>query len=185
MKQEILLKDIDHILFDEDEISAAVKKIGKKITEDYNGKTPVMICILKGASVFFTDLIRAVNLPITIDFMAISSYGSSTQTSGVVRILKDLDNSVTGKDVIIVEDIIDSGLTLSYIKSTLEQRGVASIKIAALLDKPARRQTELSIDYKGFSVPNEFVVGYGLDYNEKYRNLSSIGVLKREIYEAN
>ena len=183
MKQDSLLKDIDHILYDENEIAAAVKRIGREITEDCKGKTPVMICILKGASVFFTDLIRAVDLHVTIDFMAISSYGSSTKTSGVVRILKDLDNSVTGKDVIIVEDIIDSGLTLSYIKNTLNQRGVASIKIATLLDKPVRRQTDLNVDYKGFLVPDEFVIGYGLDYQEKYRNLSSIAVLKKEIYE--
>ncbi|MDO5023152.1 MAG: hypoxanthine phosphoribosyltransferase [Eubacteriales bacterium] len=185
MKQDSLLKDIDHILYDEKAIASAVKRLGEEITRDYKGKYPVMVCILKGASVFFTDLIRAVDLPVTIDFMAISSYGSSTQTSGVVRILKDLDHSVTGKDLIIVEDIIDSGLTLSYIKSTLIQREIASIKIATLLDKPVRRETDLEVDYKGFTVPNEFVVGYGLDYDEKYRNLSSIGVLKREIYETN
>ncbi|MGI6738903.1 MAG: hypoxanthine phosphoribosyltransferase [Christensenellales bacterium] len=182
MKQHTLLKDIEHILYSEEVIAEAVDKIAKQITEDYRGKSPVFICILKGASVFFTDLIRKVDLPLSIDFMAISSYGSSTKTSGVVRILKDLDESVEGKDVIIVEDIIDTGLTLSYIKNTLIQRKVNSISIAALLDKPERRKTELEIDYKGLVIPNEFVVGYGLDYDEKYRNLSSIGVLKPSIY---
>ncbi|NLJ64066.1 MAG: hypoxanthine phosphoribosyltransferase [Christensenellaceae bacterium] len=182
MKQNTLLKDIERILYTEEEIALAVDRIAKQITEDYSGKSPVFICILKGAAVFFTDLIRRVDLPLSIDFMAISSYGSSTKTSGVVRILKDLDESVEGKDVIIVEDIIDTGLTLSYIKNTLLQRKASSIRIATLLDKPERRKTELEIDYKGLVIPNEFVVGYGLDYDEKYRNLSSIGVLKPSIY---
>lgn len=177
-----LMEDIDHILISKEEIEQAVKRIGEKINADYHGKEPVFICILKGASVFFTDLIRQVQLPIAIDFMAISSYGKSTKTSGVVRILKDLDHDIQGKDVIVVEDIVDSGLTLTYIKKTLTQRGASSIRIATLLDKPERRQTELSVDYKGFVIPNEFVVGYGLDYNELYRNLPEIGVLKPRIY---
>ena len=177
-----LMEDIDHILISKEEIEQAVKRIGEKINADYHGKEPVFICILKGASVFFTDLICQVQLPIAIDFMAISSYGKSTKTSGVVRILKDLDHDIQGKDVIVVEDIVDSGLTLTYIKKTLTQRGASSIRIATLLDKPERRQTELSVEYKGFVIPNEFVVGYGLDYNELYRNLPEIGVLKPRIY---
>lgn len=176
-------EDIEYTLFSSTQIGEAVQRIGREITRDYEGKAPVFICILKGASLFFTDLIRQIDLPLTIDFMAISSYGSSTETSGVVRILKDLDHDIQGRDIIVVEDIVDSGLTLSYIKQTLENRGASSIRIATLLDKPERRKVELSVDYKGFVVPNAFVVGYGLDYAEKYRNLPEIGVLKSAVYE--
>lgn len=176
-------EDIEYTLFSSTQIGEAVQRIGREITRDYEGKAPVCICILKGASLFFTDLIRQIDLPLTIDFMAISSYGSSTETSGVVRILKDLDHDIQGRDIIVVEDIVDSGLTLSYIKQTLENRGASSIRIATLLDKPERRKVELSVDYKGFVVPNAFVVGYGLDYAEKYRNLPEIGVLKSAVYE--
>lgn len=178
----VLYEDLDRILISGQEIRDSVKKLGTQITRDYAGKSPVMICILKGAVVFFSDLIRSIDLPVSLDFMAISSYGSSTKTSGVVRILKDLDHDVAGRDVIVVEDIVDSGLTLSYITSLLDQRGARSVKIATLLDKPERRRKPLTVDYSCFVIPNEFVVGYGLDYNEKYRNLPDVGVLAPRIY---
>lgn len=175
--------DLSRVLVTKEEIIEKVKETGKKITEDYAGKKPVMVCILKGASVFFTDLIREIDLPLTIDFMSISSYGSATKSSGVVRVLKDLDRDIVGKDVIIVEDIVDSGVTLNYLKNMLAGRGAASIRIVTLLDKPARRRVpDLKVDYSCFCIPDEFVVGYGLDYNEDYRNLPDIGVLHPKIY---
>lgn len=177
-----LYDDLDRILIREEEIRQAVKQLGERISSDYQGKEPVFICILKGAAMFFTDLMRQVNLPLTTDFMAISSYGSSTKTSGVVRLLKDLDHDVLSKDVLVVEDIVDSGLTLSYIKKVLIERGANSVRLATLLDKPVRRKTDLEVDYACFKIPNEFVVGYGLDYQEKYRNLPVIGVLHPRIY---
>jgi hypoxanthine phosphoribosyltransferase len=182
MKQTCLLEDCSQILLTLEEIQARVKELGEQITKDYQGKEPVMVCILKGASVFFVDLLRSINLPVRMEFMAVSSYGDSTQTSGVVRIIKDLDHSVYGKDVIIVEDIVDTGLTLSYIKREMLGRGATSLAIATLLDKPERRKKPLEADYKGFTIPNQFVVGYGLDYQERYRNLRDIAVLKEEIY---
>ena len=176
--------DLDRILLTKEEIAAKVRELGEQITRDYAGKEPVLVCILKGASVFFADLIREIALPLSLDFMAISSYGSATKTSGVVRILKDLDNDILGKDVIVVEDIVDSGITLSYLTKILMQRGAKSLRIAALLDKPARRAVEgLNVDYKCFNIPDAFVVGYGLDYNQTYRNLPDIGVLSPKIYE--
>lgn len=177
-----LYDDLDRILINEEKIRQAVKNLGERISSDYHGKEPVFVCILKGAAMFFTDLMRQVNLPLTTDFMAISSYGSSTKTSGVVRLLKDLDHDVLSKDVLVVEDIVDSGLTLSYIKKVLIERGANSVRLATLLDKPMRRKTELEVDYACFKIPNEFVVGYGLDYQEKYRNLPVIGVLHPRIY---
>lgn len=178
-----LYKDLDRILLTREEIAAKVKELGRRITRDYEGKNPVLVCILKGASVFFADLIREIDLPLTLDFMAISSYGSATKTSGVVRILKDLDNDILGKDVIVVEDIVDSGITLSYLSKTLMQRGAKSLRIATLLDKPARRKvTDLKVDYMCFDIPDAFVVGYGLDYDQVYRNLPDIGVLSPRIY---
>ena len=154
------------------------------VTADYAGKEPVLVCILKGAVIFFSDLIREIDLPLTADFMAISSYGSATKTSGVVRVLKDLDKDILGKDVIIVEDIVDTGVTLNYLKSMLAHRGAASIRIAALLDKTARRTIkDLKVDYVCFDIPDAFVVGYGLDYDQTYRNLPDIGVLSPKIYE--
>ncbi len=179
---KVLYEDLDRVLISGEEIREAVLRMGEQITSEYQGKSPVMICILKGAVVFFSDLIRNIHLPVSLDFMAISSYGSSTKTSGVVRILKDLDHDVVGRDVIVVEDIVDSGLTLSYIKNLLGQRGARSVKIATLLDKPERRRKPLTVDYCCFNIPNEFVVGYGLDYNEKYRNLPDVGVLSPRIY---
>jgi hypoxanthine phosphoribosyltransferase len=179
-----LYKDLDRVLLTREEIAGKVRELGETITWDYQGKAPVLVCILKGASIFFADLIREIDLPMTLDFMAISSYGSATKTSGVVRILKDLDKDVVGKDVIIVEDIVDSGVTLSYLKKILAQRGVKSLKVAALLDKPARRKVpDLQVDYRCFDIPDAFVVGYGLDYDQKYRNLPDIGVLSPRIYE--
>ncbi len=179
-----LYKDLDRILLTREEIRAKVQELGARITADYQGKKPVLVCILKGASVFFADLIREIELPLTLDFMAISSYGSATKTSGVVRILKDLDNDILDKDVIIVEDIVDSGITLSYLRKILVQRGARSLRIATLLDKPARRKVEdLHVDYMCFDIPDAFVVGYGLDYDQTYRNLPDIGVLSPKIYE--
>ena len=179
-----LYRDLDRVLLTRDEIAAKVRELGRQITLDYAGKKPVMVCILKGAAVFFTDLIREIDLPLTLDFMAISSYGSATKTTGVVRILKDLDNDILGKDVIIVEDIVDSGITLNYLSKTLVQRGAKSLRIATLLDKPARRVVrDLKVDYMCFDIPDAFVVGYGLDYNQTYRNLPDIGVLSPKIYE--
>ena len=177
-----LYGDLERILVSREEIAEAVKKLGKQLTEDYADRAPVMVGILKGAVVFFADLIREIDLPLDIDFMSISSYGSSTKSSGVVRILKDLDRDITGKDVLVVEDIVDSGLTLSHLKQVLETRNAASVSIVTLLDKPARRKVPLEVQYSCFSIPDAFVVGYGLDYDEKYRNLPDIGVLHPRIY---
>ena len=179
-----LYKDLDRVLLTREEIAVKVRELGEKITRDYAGRKPVLVCILKGAAVFFTDLIREIDLPLTLDFMAISSYGSATKTSGVVRILKDLDNDILGKDVIVVEDIVDSGITLSYLTKILVQRGAKSLRIAALLDKPARRKVQdLEVDYRCFDIPDAFVVGYGLDYDQTYRNLPDIGILSPRVYE--
>ncbi len=178
-------QDLAKVLINKQEIHEAIVKLGQQITTDYEGKSPVFVCILKGAVMFFTDLLRQVDLPVTIDFMAISSYGSSTKTSGVVRILKDLDHDVLGKDVLVVEDIVDSGLTLSYIQKALDERGASSVRLVTLLDKPDRRKVDLSVDYACFTIPNEFVVGYGLDFQERYRNLPFVGVLHPRFYEEN
>ncbi len=181
-KIESLKDDILEILVSKEEIESAVIELGKKITKDFSGKKPVMICILKGATIFFSDLIRKIDLPIRTEFMAISSYGSATKTSGVVRILKDLDQDIVDQEVIIVEDIVDSGLTLSFLKKNLEDRGAKSIHIVSLLDKPARRKADIKADYSCFSIPDAFVVGYGLDYDEKYRNFPEIGILHPRVY---
>ena len=177
-----LYQDLEKVLLTREEITKAVKELGEKITKDFSDKPPVMICILKGAVVFFADLMREIDLPLDIEFMSISSYGSSTKSSGVVRILKDLDRDITGRHVLVVEDIVDSGLTLSYLKGVLETRNAASVSIATLLDKPARRKAPLEVQYSCFQIPDAFVVGYGLDYDEKYRNLPDIGVLHPKIY---
>ena len=177
-----LYGDLERILLTREQIAQAVREMGQRITRDYAGRAPVMICILKGAVVFFSDLIREIDLPVTTEFMSISSYGSSTKSSGVVRILKDLDRDITGQDVLVVEDIVDSGLTLSYLKGVLQTRKAASISIVTLLDKPARRKAPLEVQYSCFNIPDAFVVGYGLDYDEKYRNLPDIGVLHPKIY---
>ena len=174
--------DILEILLSEAEIKAKVEELGAQITRDYAGKTPVFLGVLKGCYVFMADLVRCVNLQCTVDFMAVSSYGGGTSTTGAVRITKDLGRDILGRDVIIVEDILDSGVTLSYLTKYLENRKPASIRIVTLLDKPARRRADIRADYCGFTVPDEFVVGYGLDYAEHYRNLPYIGILKPEIY---
>lgn len=174
--------DLSKILVTREEIAEAVRKLGQRITEDYRGKNVILIGILKGAVVFFADLMREIDLPLSIDFMAVSSYGASTKSSGVVEVVKDVGRDITGMDVLVVEDIVDSGMTLSYLKKYLSSRGAASIKIVTLLDKPERRRVDLTADYYCFTIPDEFVVGYGLDYAEKYRNLPDIGVLHPRIY---
>ena len=174
--------DILKILISEEELESKVAELGAQITRDYAGKCPIFVGVLKGCFVFMADLMRHVDLKCDMDFMAVSSYGSGTTTTGAVKINKDLGQDIEGRDVIIVEDILDSGVTLSYLKSYLQNRCPASIKIITLLDKPARRRAELYADYYGFQVPDEFVVGYGLDYAEHYRNLPYIGVLKPEVY---
>ena len=166
----------------EKHVAAVAKELGGKITADYKNSNLMLVTVLKGAVVFLADLMRQIDVPAEIDFMVVSSYGSGVKSSGVVKIVKDLDVPLAGKDILIVEDILDSGLTLSYIKELLESRGPRSIRIATLLDKPSRRKVDLQADYIGFSVPDEFVIGYGLDYDEKYRNLPYIGILKPEVY---
>ena len=175
-------EDVLRVLLSEDEIREKVRELGGKITADYKNSNLMLVTVLKGAVVFLADLMRAIEVPAEIDFMVVSSYGSGVKSSGVVKIVKDLDVPLAGKDLLIVEDILDSGLTLSYIKELLASRGPASIKIATLLDKPSRRKVDLVADYIGFSVPDEFVIGYGLDYDEKYRNLPYIGILKPSVY---
>ena len=175
-------EDVLRVLLSEEEIHAKVKEMGKKITEDYKNSNLMLVTVLKWAVVFLADIMREIDVPAEIDFMVVSSYGSGVKSSGVVKIVKDLDVPLEGKDILIVEDILDSGLTLSYIKELLASRGPRSIKIATLLDKPSRRKVDLQADYVGFSVPDEFVIGYGLDYDEKYRNLPYIGILKPEVY---
>jgi len=177
-----LHNDIEEILYTEEEIQAKIKELGHKLSEEYEGRNPLVICVLKGAFIFMADLVKNINVHCEVDFMAISSYGASTKSSGVVKIIKDLDVPVEGRDIIIVEDIIDSGLTLSYLIDILERRNAHSITVVALFDKPGRRTVDLEPDLKGFTIPDAFVVGYGLDYAEKYRNLPYVGVLKKEIY---
>ncbi len=174
--------DLSTILLTEEQIQKRVKEMGQKISEDYRGKDLLVVCILKGAVLFYADLCRAIDIPISMDFMAVSSYGSGTRSSGVVRILKDLSSPAEGMDILLVEDILDTGNTLSYLRRTLLNRAPASLKICTLLDKPERREADVSVDYAGFNIPDEFVVGYGLDYDEKYRNLPYIGVLDKKIY---
>ena len=175
-------EDVLRVLLSEDEIREKVRELGGKITADYKNSNLMLVTVLKGAVVFLADLMRQIDVPAEIDFMVVSSYGSGVKSSGVVKIVKDLDVPLAGKDILIVEDILDSGLTLSYIKELLESRGPRSIRIATLLDKPSRRKVDLQADYIGFSVPDEFVIGYGLDYDEKYRNLPYIGILTPEVY---
>lgn len=176
-------EDIKEILYDENELRKKIKEMGKIISNDYRGKELLLIGVLKGSVVFMADLIKEIDIPCSIDFMAVSSYGNSTTTSGVVRILKDLDNEIEGKDILIVEDIIDSGVTLKYLIKYLNGRKPNSIEIACLLNKPERRKVEMDVKYLGYNVPDYFLVGYGLDFAEKYRNLPFIGILKEEIYK--
>lgn len=174
--------DIEEILLPEKDLQKAVKKLGKQISADYEGKNLMLVAVLKGSVIFMADLMRAITIPVSIDFMSVSSYGAGVKSSGVVKIIKDLDHDLSGYDVLIVEDILDSGLTLSYLTNVLRQRNVSSIKICTLLDKPDRRQVDIKPDYACFVVPDKFVVGYGLDYDQKYRNLPYVGVLKPEVY---
>ena len=172
--------NVERILIDEETLKKRVREMGRQITEDYRGKDLIIIAILKGAVVFTSDLIKEIKLPLAIDFMAVSSYGVSTKSSGVVRILKDLEEEIEGRDVLIVEDIVDTGLTLHYLLENLWSRGPRSLKICCCLDKPTRRSAPVEVDYVGFDIPDEFVVGYGLDYAERYRNLPYIGILSKD-----
>lgn len=174
--------DIEKILVTKEELNEKITEMGKKISEDYNGKDLLMVSVLKGSVVFMADLMRAITIPVTIDFMSVSSYGSGTKSSGVVKIIKDLDSDIAGKDILLIEDILDSGNTLYYLKNMLLNRNPNSIKIATLLDKPERRTADIHADYSGFQIPDKFVVGYGLDFDQKYRNFPEIGVLKPEVY---
>lgn len=175
-------QDMEKVLISEERIQKRTAELAKQITQEYRDKNPLFVCILKGAVLFFTDLIRRLDFPMEIDFMAISSYGSGTRTTGEVKMVKDLNHSVEGRHIVIVEDIVDSGLTLTYLKQVLKSRGAASIKIACLLDKPSGRKIEMIPDYAGFEIEDYFVVGYGLDYAEKYRNLPEVCVLKESVY---
>lgn len=174
-----MLTEVTKVLIPEEEIKAKVEELGKLITRDYQNKSLVVIGILKGSVIFLSDLIRVINLPLQMDFMAVSSYGASTHSSGVVRILKDLETDIAGRDVLIVEDIVDTGLTLSYLKDNLLSRSPASLKICTFLDKPERRKINIIPDYNGFKIPDEFVVGYGLDYDENFRNLPYVGIVTK------
>jgi hypoxanthine phosphoribosyltransferase len=179
-----LAADVGQVLISEEQIRAKVRDLGAQISADYAGASVTLVSVLKGSLPFMADLMRSIQIPVQIDLMEVSSYGgASTETSGLVRILKDLSSSISGKDVLIVEDIIDTGLTLNYLLRYLRGKNPRSLRICALLDKPARRLVEIPIDYRGFTIPDEFVIGYGLDFNEYYRNLPFIGVLRRELYE--
>lgn len=175
-------KDFEKILIDKDEIAARIKEIAAQIDEDYQGEPLLLVGILKGSVLFFSDLIREINLPVSMDFMAISSYGSGTTSSGEVKMIKDLDKTINGKNVLIVEDIIDSGNTLAYLKRLLLSRKPKSLKICTLLDKPDRRKADITVDYCCFTIPDEFVVGYGLDYDELYRGEKDIYILSPDVY---
>ena len=175
-------EDLSSILYTEEQIARRVEELGEEISRDYDGKDIVLVGVLNGAVAFLADLMRRITVPLSIDFVAISSYGSYTSTSGVVRIMKDLDESVESKHVLIVEDIVDTGLTLNYLVDSMRARNPASVKVVAMLSKPSRHKVKVTIDYLGLTVPDEFVVGYGLDYAQRYRNLSCIGILKPEIY---
>lgn len=166
------------VMLTEEEVDAKISEIGKKISEDYAGKQVHLICVLKGGSFFMCELAKRITVPVSLDFMSVSSYGGDTKSSGIVKIVKDLDESIKDKDVLVVEDIVDSGRTLSYLMEMLEQRGPKSLALCTLLDKPDRRVIDVNVDYTCFQIPDEFVVGYGLDYDQRYRNLPYIGVVE-------
>lgn len=178
----MLQQDIQRTLFSQEEIDRRLEELAAEINRDYAGKEPMLISVLRGSFVFMADLTRKITLPCTVDFMAVSSYGKGTTSSGQVQITKDLSDDIEGKDILVVEDILDSGNTLSYLLKILENRRPASIRLCTLLDKPERRVKPVTVDYTGFAIPDAFVVGYGLDYAEKYRNLPYIGILKPEVY---
>ena len=176
-------RDIDHILVTEEQLKAKVNELGAQITRDYAGRDLLLVSILKGSVVFMADLMRAIQMPCGIDFMVVSSYGGANTTStGLVKIVKDLDQDLSGKDLLIVEDILDTGITLSHLVPMLKLRNPASVRLCTILSKPSRRKADIEPDYLGFEVPDEFVVGYGLDYDENYRNMPYVGVLKPEVY---
>ena len=171
------------VLITEEEVDARIRELGEKISKEYEGKQIHLICVLKGGVFFMCELAKRITVPVSMDFMCVGSYGDGTKSSGVVKIVKDLDQPLIGKDVLIVEDILDTGVTLSNLVPMLKMRNPNSVKICTILDKPSRRKADIQPDYEGFQVPDEFVVGYGLDYDEKYRNLPYVGVLKPEVYE--
>lgn len=179
----MLEQDIERVLFTQEDLQNRVMELADRINRDYRGKEPMLISVLRGSFIFMADLARAIDLPCTIDFMAVSSYGSGTTSSGQVRITKDLSENIEGRDILVVEDILDSGNTLSYLLKLLQARHPASIRLCTLLDKPSRRTKPVEADYTGFTVEDLFVVGYGLDFAEKYRNLPYIGILKPSVYE--
>lgn len=168
------------VLLSEEEVDAKIQQIGEQISKDYAGKQVHLVCVLKGGSFFMCELAKRISVPVSLDFMSVSSYGSETKSSGVVRIVKDLDEPLKGKNVIVIEDIVDSGRTLSYLLDMLKDRGPESLRLCTLLDKPDRRVVDVNVDYTGFRIPDEFVVGYGLDYDQKYRNLPYIGIVEFE-----
>jgi hypoxanthine phosphoribosyltransferase len=174
--------DVEEVLLSSHALQQRVRELGRQLSADYAGRDPVLVSVLKGSIVFLADLMRAMEIPLSLDLMEVSSYGSGTETSGQVRILKDLSASIEGRDVLVVEDIIDTGLTLNYLLRYLAERNPASLRICCLLDKPARRLAEIEIDYTGFTIPDRFVIGYGLDYDERYRNLPYVGVLRPSVY---
>lgn len=169
-----------NVLLSEEEVDAKIKAIGEQISRDYAGKQVHLVCVLKGGSFFMCELAKRITVPVSLDFMSVSSYGSETKSSGVVKIVKDLDEPIKGKNVLVVEDIVDSGRTLSYLMEMLKDRGPESLRLCTLLDKPERRVVDVNVDYTGFQIPDEFVVGYGLDYDQRYRNLPYIGVISFE-----
>ena len=174
--------DIKEVYFTEEQLRDKVRELGARITEDYRGKNPLIVSVLKGSYLFMADLTRAIDTPCNVDFMVVSSYGNGTKTSGEVQIIKDIAQPIDGRDLLIVEDILDSGVTLHYLMQILAARGANSIRLCTLLSKPERRKIDVNVDYLGFEIPDEFVVGYGLDYAEKYRNLPYIGILKPHVY---
>ena len=178
-----MLQDIERVLYSEQQIKDKISKLAKRISNDYEGKELLVVGVLKGSVIFAAELIKNITIPCEIDFMAVSSYGNYSETTGVVRILKDLDHEACGKDILIVEDIVDSGVTLDYLLNYLRARKANSVEIVSLLTKPSRRKVDIDVKYVGFESPDEFLVGYGLDYAEKYRNVPFVGVLKREVYE--
>ena len=180
--EHLLDRDVERVLFSEEELRRRVAEIAAEIDRDYAGKEPLLVSVLRGSFIFMADLCRAIDLPCTLDFMSVSSYGSGTTSSGQVQITKDLSEDITGRHIIVVEDILDSGNTLSYLLKILENRHPASIRLCTLLDKPDRRVKPVEVHYSGFTIPDAFVVGYGLDYAEKYRNLPYIGILKPRVY---
>jgi hypoxanthine phosphoribosyltransferase len=174
--------DVEDILLTEEQIRQRVAELGQQLAADYVGRFPVLVSVLKGSIIFLADLVRSMPVPLSVDLMELSSYGASTESSGQVRILKDLSGPISGRDIVVVEDIIDTGLTLNYLLHYLRDRNPSSITVCCLLDKPARRLAEIQIDYRGFTIPDRFVIGYGLDYDERYRNLPYIGVLRPSVY---